>query len=656
MEPWINGASIYEDLPVPSDNQKWTRVLFLFSGRAEDPIRCQLHTIALNDERHPTYEALSYCWGDSSQTELIQCNEQDIYVGSNLGQALRHLRLLHRTRVLWADAICINQQNIQERNNQVSIMSLVYRHAELVIVWLGEATDTTQEALWFLNKLADASVIFDRAQPKQKGLESVWFWKELKEYLGLQVGALEYFTAGPVNSLNQFMQRPWFRRLWIVQEVTSARDILVLCGNLSIDWRRLYDGFRFASKVNITFSSLYCPASIYWSPFVLRMEEKIDVDVLYLVQLYQYAECADPRDKVYALFGLSHLSHLKALRCLRHEFASLDISPDYSMGVVDVYKKLAYKMIEAKGHLDIFSVIGLSPTVTAGLPTWAPDWSSSTSIAPLLSYTRPGIVGRHFASSGSKASPRFVNDNILLLKGIIYDTITNVADEFEGLRDYNPDLTFRTTIQVTFRTLWEYGRPHRKWLLFSTKLFAQWDYIALTLDPQSRNNAIEQYWQTLITTYKDDVGDVPEVFGSETDETDVRKSYKTWYRWRTFSRLGYRLGVASFSSTLYAICIMLDVLLLLAFNGIGSAEAWKFLSFTKLAGRRLVRTKKGHLAIVTPAARPGDRIAVLGGGKTPFVLRPTSRKTWQLLGDGYVHGIMKGEIWNKEQCEDIYLQ
>jgi hypothetical protein len=71
------------------------------------------------------------------------------------------------------------------------------------------------------------------------------------------------------------------------------------------------------------------------------------------------------------------------------------------------------------------------------------------------------------------------------------------------------------------------------------------------------------------------------------------------------------------------------------------------LSHVKVSGRRLARTRKGHLALVTPRARDGE------GGKTPLIMRSTSIGTWWMIGDGYVHGIMKGEVWDKYECEEI---
>lgn len=167
---------IYEDLPEHSGKKISIRALALFPGAAGDPLQCQLRAVVLDDVGNaPACETLSYCWGDHPETELININGQDFNVRPNLEAALRHLRRTDRTRMLWADAICINQKNIPERNYHVSIMSLIYRQAERVVVWLGEASDTTEEALRLLNKLSDASEIFSDALTTRKGMQSVWY-------------------------------------------------------------------------------------------------------------------------------------------------------------------------------------------------------------------------------------------------------------------------------------------------------------------------------------------------------------------------------------------------------------------------------------------------------------------------------------------------
>ena len=108
-------------------------VLVLLPGACEDTIRCELSVEPLETK----FEALSYVWGDAKDKQAIEVEEQTMMVIKNLEQALRHVLHLHEVRQLWVDAVCINQQDLDERNHQVWTMDEIYRGAERVVVWLG---------------------------------------------------------------------------------------------------------------------------------------------------------------------------------------------------------------------------------------------------------------------------------------------------------------------------------------------------------------------------------------------------------------------------------------------------------------------------------------------------------------------------------------
>ncbi|KAI8225327.1 Heterokaryon incompatibility protein 6, OR allele [Colletotrichum sp. SAR 10_96] len=98
------------------------------------------------------YEALSYAWGSTDQSETITANGQILHVTKNLYSALEHLRQ-KENRILWIDAICIDQTNLQERGHQVGQMSDIYRQADQVLVWLGPSTYETKVLMESLGKL-----------------------------------------------------------------------------------------------------------------------------------------------------------------------------------------------------------------------------------------------------------------------------------------------------------------------------------------------------------------------------------------------------------------------------------------------------------------------------------------------------------------------
>ncbi|PYH87748.1 hypothetical protein BO71DRAFT_278381, partial [Aspergillus ellipticus CBS 707.79] len=111
------------------------RLLALEPGRDEDIIRCQLKHVFLSD--NPKYEALSYVWGDPNEQDYIYCNGKQVRIGKELFNALKSLRQPNCERTLWADALCINQNNYVEKGKQVEIMGDIYASSQHVLIWLG---------------------------------------------------------------------------------------------------------------------------------------------------------------------------------------------------------------------------------------------------------------------------------------------------------------------------------------------------------------------------------------------------------------------------------------------------------------------------------------------------------------------------------------
>jgi Heterokaryon incompatibility protein (HET) len=176
----------YEPLN-PSRN--YIRVLDLMPGSFNDAFQCSLRTVLLDDR--PTYQALSYTWGEAVTTATLFINERDsMRITRNLDEALRHVRSESEMKTLWIDAVCIDQRNDVEKADQVRKMLEVYRSAEQVLVWLGPNADNSDLAVDLIERMPTFD--FDR-------LRSALTDIDLREWAALKA----------------LYRRPWWRRIWV---------------------------------------------------------------------------------------------------------------------------------------------------------------------------------------------------------------------------------------------------------------------------------------------------------------------------------------------------------------------------------------------------------------------------------------------------------
>jgi hypothetical protein len=140
----------YQHPPLPGD--RFIRVMNLLPSRAGE-LHCKLLPVSL--DKLPKFEALSYSWGPPILSSTIFCDGKPWGITPNCEAALRRLRQPQKSRLVWVDAICINQNSIPECNNQVKYMGEIYGQAKQVVVWLGESTPQTEIAFKYFKKFYD---------------------------------------------------------------------------------------------------------------------------------------------------------------------------------------------------------------------------------------------------------------------------------------------------------------------------------------------------------------------------------------------------------------------------------------------------------------------------------------------------------------------
>ena len=206
------------------------RILELHKGCIEDPIACKLHKccwLRKDDyfvSSRGKYEAVSYSWGKSVGRSEIAVNGITIMIPPALADALCHLRQKNYDRQLWCDAICIDQNNFEEKAAQVSMMFTIFRRAMQVIAWIG---------------LDDESTRF---------IDTCLHWKSIEKSRGCSMMDLRDLTAEHSERNEELLsqavdltKKQWFHRVWIRQEVTAARTVKLQCGSKRIGLERLFE-------------------------------------------------------------------------------------------------------------------------------------------------------------------------------------------------------------------------------------------------------------------------------------------------------------------------------------------------------------------------------------------------------------------------------
>ncbi|KAI0097588.1 heterokaryon incompatibility protein-domain-containing protein [Nemania sp. FL0031] len=357
------------------------------------------------------YEAVSYTWGQSLSEQLIYVVSEDreapeqvrtLKIRTNLSSALRHLRNADRPRALWVDALCINQDDIAERDNQIKRMRDIYNSSTAVMIWLGESSSSSALALEKLDHLGlQVEHTHDRWHPSPDATEPA---------LGDPQVSLP-FDDESWDAIGNLLSRAWFERVWVQQEARLARSGKIHCGADHIPW----NVFRRAILTLREKRSL--PKRL-----VRKVEDARGVcnsrylnDFFWLIVMSRKQKCANPRDKIYGVLSLC------PPRLARR------IQPQLQKPVADVYKDafLVYATITCR--LDLLSHINHG-TSSWESPSWVPDWSQGTD--NILQ-----AVCQSAAAGMSKPSYEVTPRNTLRVRGVMAGEVLRVDKAVQGESD-----------------------------------------------------------------------------------------------------------------------------------------------------------------------------------------------------------------------------
>lgn len=635
------------------------RVLELLPGHESSPVQCLLRQASLLE--NPKYEALSYCWGDPSDRTEIICNSKSLSVPKTLAGALRGVRLTDRPRVLWADAICINQRDASEKKHQVQLMREIYSQSQGTLIWLGDAGEV-KGGISFWARMA-VRLGLAALRPRAGSSPKVQL-QNARETTSVDVSP---FSTPFYLMLISMLRQPWFQRYasnllwsesplrvlfsngdraWVVQEVVTAAKATLVWGSVQCAWEDLIRALKFMSDVN--FPLAFLPTLQHIGAIEnerIRYKEGANT-LLGLLLRQQRCMATNPKDKVYAFYGLVDPSVSEKI--------GVDISYEEDVPFNQVYRETAMRILSHGRTLDILS---LPPSTgiakTADLPSWVPDWSRSanieisqmsghgtTSLARKVkeSESSPdlGPRKRQFSAAQSSAyTPLFSPcGNKLLLSGYIFDTITAAGPIFTGVHLPHTVTNLRSIIKSYTYTL--------KSFLRARHVFLSWESLAGARSPEPYAPTSEPmllaYFHTVSAgTFPDSKAVQLELYLWDKINC-FTPSYLSWLSW-------WKGPLMDFFTLMYSAKLFL-------WYALSNKPLLKFeLQARYTLNRRMVRTERGYFGLAAAETQEGDQIVLCKGSRVPLVMRRGGDAgEWRLVGDCYVHGIMDGEGFEEGSC------
>ncbi|KAK0109539.1 hypothetical protein ONS95_002226 [Cadophora gregata] len=658
---------IYSYQEIPSAG--FIRLLTLEPGFKERPLRGSLKQVRI--DKLPRYEALSYCWGSSDKPRSIELDNGSLNITESLHSALVRLRRLTKSRLIWADALCINQDDNLEKNHQILLMRQIYSSAFRTLAYLGDEADSSDSAIQLHEKIGGISF---------SGLPEKFVTMEWLQSHGLPEYQDPAWLAWSI-----LWRRPWFRRAWVLQEFVLGKDIVLICGQKKINWKRFVSATEKMQEFNLLkwtttgealddgINDAYSGAAAMLAMMAVKSGSSLSSGIAYYIRSFSEADestlqqleshkslaeklpglkdtimmlrkdpsLVEPTIKMLeenmGAFGLSELTdpsihqplinllfmfdrseatdprdRLFALLGLASDGTDEDFRPDYNESIDSLARRFSQGFIE-KGHgMQVLHLAGLSNELPTW-PSWVPDWTRTGVVERkvLCARTIWAPVDNNSYKAGGDLLPNIrisQNPNVLLVSGSRVDTISQLGMDASSI--ISPTTTDIFILREFFASADDVIGPD------SSKVY-----------PPTGENMDEVYWRTLIANKGMNSAEATSEYALQYEE--CRRFFDT--------------------NTLESLTSVEQLLSLNLYYGCVASL---------LATSRVCKTVNGFVGVVPIGAGVGDLVAVFAGGAMPFVLRPTEEIEggFRLLGGCYMHGLMRGEavqspLWKEEEFE-----
>ncbi|KAK3368357.1 heterokaryon incompatibility protein-domain-containing protein [Podospora didyma] len=631
--------TLYTQVPLEDATSEIRLLTVLAATNRNTTIECHLSAVRLTSPGD--YEGLSYhWWGDADQTILV--NGLKVDIRRNLFNALKSLRLVNRPRVLWVDAICINQASDGpdgEKPKQLPLMRDIYQQSIRTVAWFGlEAVGDggTHNLAGFIERLLRSKGKLEVERPEVGSANAAYIPKQ-EEWTRHGIPSAKEIGY---RTLVHLFTRSWTERAWVIQEVAVAREVLIQCGPYTFPMQDVAEAMLFtwtiaidaARTVGTHFKSI-------WAECV-KQKLRQRGTLLSLVIRHWLSDATYPHDKIYALCGLSCDAGPDGL----------DIRFHYQESADEVYISFARSVLTTYRNLDIFSVLSTSKPAlrSKGLPSWVPDWNRECFISGTVICRRPdpmpdpGPCRVVFTTAkGTVSSPRFSNaraslthiyqqerplpplttlasnGRCLTLDGYILDDIAEMGQVRPT--NFSNDTIIRLLIDWRNKVAQCASRDNKHYKITDQPTVEAF-YHTMTMGNVRGflQNPLEEYH-----TFDDNLMALAE-------------------KWNIIPKkkgLLQKLGLKKQKPS--------DVVpSMIHKSSVFSASGMS-------VNRRLVRTRGDYLGLVPMHSRASDKIALFRGGAMPMVIRERRDGQWEMVGDAYVHGVMMGEVYEDSLCREF---
>ncbi|KAI8629772.1 HET-domain-containing protein [Xylariaceae sp. FL1651] len=599
--------------------RKGIRLLRLLPGAEGEPVEVLFQYASLLEP--PFYETISYCWGDATVRDEIRIGDDGVIIDvpASSAAALRCMRRTEKPRIVWMDALCINQADLDERAQQVCLMADLYKCARNNLVYLGEEDEQARSGLETVER------VYDEMRRETSNLDR--FHGLIRKFL--QRGKHADKPLGckiDESALASIFGRPWFQRLWVIQEAVLARCNSCYCGrNLIFDltmllrvaiWLCYYRDSL--SPWFWDFDGLHNAADMWSWVDDKGNSDSFNTDTFTnLLQLARYRLSTEPSDKVFAMLGMVHM---------QDEGKEQEFPPEHLLLTID-YKKPHHQVMRDATRYAIQEILNLVILQCVshriedleldpnGQPSWVarvdipfdPDLDAES--IPYTNFCADNYEGLYAEDVRSNTG----GPDTLCLPGYDISSIVEVSDVFAPAK-------------------WE-------------SKTAVADLLKIILAMVNRISAEDIYWWAHGEQHDDSFSPnltIALLAGTNIDSQDPTASEIEDFR--------------SLLNKLVSRC--------LSPWDEDREELYKKLR-DKCQNRRFFTGSGGHIGLVPRCARPGDRATILLGSSVPLVLRPVRggaeggehrSMAFQFLGDAYVNGVMKGEYVSSAREADYEPQ